>query len=153
MFSAFLTLLSIALAVCATPHIHQNRHHNIAKRHSSDVQLYKRFTSARWTYYDVGLSVLFNSSVLCFAHKYYVQRGMWNLQRPIRFCVLSFYIFTFLTKHCIDCRFECRTIRVWVPWTQLLQVDYHDFKWRFGTGADHRQGEPSHASLFSLTNS
>src|ERR1700733_4654994 len=68
MFSAILALLSITLAVSANPHI-QNRHHDIAKRHSPDVQLYKRFTSARWTYYDVGLSVIQFIWFSMFAHK------------------------------------------------------------------------------------
>jgi hypothetical protein len=61
MFSSILLALSIALGVCATPH--QIRHHEIAKRHTTDVQLHKRFSSARWTFYDVGLGACGKSNI------------------------------------------------------------------------------------------
>ncbi|GLB35356.1 hypothetical protein LshimejAT787_0209210 [Lyophyllum shimeji] len=50
-------LLAAPLAAWANPHghTHANRHVEIAKRHSGDVQLHKRFSSARWTFYDVGM--------------------------------------------------------------------------------------------------
>lgn len=56
-----LTLLSLALpfAALAEPHAkpHVNRHHDLAVRARGDIALKKRTTNARWTYYDVGLSV------------------------------------------------------------------------------------------------
>ncbi|KAG6815875.1 hypothetical protein H0H87_010618 [Tephrocybe sp. NHM501043] len=50
-------LLVVALAAFANPHgsPHHNRHVEIAKRQGGNVQLYKRYSSARWTFYDVGL--------------------------------------------------------------------------------------------------
>jgi len=50
-------LLAAPLAAWANPHnhAHLNRHVEIAKRHAGDVQLHKRFSSARWTFYDVGV--------------------------------------------------------------------------------------------------
>lgn len=53
-------LLSFALpllALGASPHgsAHSSRHQQIAKRQSGDVELHKRFSSARWSFYDVGL--------------------------------------------------------------------------------------------------
>ena len=58
MLTSFLLLtLSLLWGVCANSHL-QIRHHEIAKRHTTDVQLHKRFTGVRWTFYDVGLSVL-----------------------------------------------------------------------------------------------
>jgi hypothetical protein len=54
------SLLSLALplvALGASPHgsAHHSRHQQIAKRQSGDVELHKRFSSARWSFYDVGL--------------------------------------------------------------------------------------------------
>lgn len=50
-------LLAAPLVVWANPHgsYHYNRHVEIARRQTGDVQLFKRFSSARWTFYDVGL--------------------------------------------------------------------------------------------------
>ncbi|KAH0584305.1 Allergen Asp f 7 [Termitomyces sp. J132] len=50
-------LLATPLVAWANPHgsFHHNRHVEIAKRQTGDVQLFKRFSSARWTFYDVGL--------------------------------------------------------------------------------------------------
>jgi len=50
-------LAILPLAVWANMHgsVHQNRHAALAKRSPGDVQLHKRFDSARWTFYDVGL--------------------------------------------------------------------------------------------------
>ena len=58
MFSSFIIAISLVLGVCANSHVLQGRHHEIAKRHPTTVQLHKRFSAARWTFYDVGLSVL-----------------------------------------------------------------------------------------------
>jgi hypothetical protein len=60
MFSSIIFALSLVLGVCAGSHTHQNRHNAIAKRHSADLQLYKRgtFSNAKFTYYDVGLFVV-----------------------------------------------------------------------------------------------
>ena len=56
---------SAILGVCANPHgAHLNRHQGIAKRAAGNVQLHKRFSSARWTFYDVGLSVFTTSCAL-----------------------------------------------------------------------------------------
>jgi len=58
----FANLFRVSLLVVATlpawanTHVslHHNRHVEIAKRQAGPVQLYKRFDSARWTFYDVG---------------------------------------------------------------------------------------------------
>jgi hypothetical protein len=56
---------SAILGVCAKPHgAHLNRHQGIAKRATGNVQLHKRFSGARWTFYDVGLSVFPTSCAL-----------------------------------------------------------------------------------------
>ncbi|KAG6831311.1 hypothetical protein H0H92_011518 [Tricholoma furcatifolium] len=52
--------LLLAAPLVALANLHGNAHHNrhvgIAKRHSPDIQLFQRsYTSARWTYYEVGL--------------------------------------------------------------------------------------------------
>ncbi|RDB24073.1 Allergen Asp f 7 [Hypsizygus marmoreus] len=68
MFSRFLTVsflsLALPLAAWANPHgVHHNHHAEVAKRQSSDVQLHKRFSQARWSFYDVGLGACGEYSV------------------------------------------------------------------------------------------
>jgi uncharacterized membrane protein len=62
--SFFLLLLSFILLVNANTHSHQIRHYEIAKRHTADVQLHKRFDLTKWTFYVVGLFVIVFSSQL-----------------------------------------------------------------------------------------
>lgn len=54
-----LTLLALGLpfTALAEPHAqpHVNRHRDIAKRALGNVDLHKRFSDSRWTFYDVGL--------------------------------------------------------------------------------------------------
>ncbi|KIK06513.1 hypothetical protein K443DRAFT_2991 [Laccaria amethystina LaAM-08-1] len=55
---------SAILGVCAKPHgAHLNRHQGIAKRATGNVQLHKRFSGARWTFYDVGLGACGKNNV------------------------------------------------------------------------------------------
>lgn len=51
------TLLALPLAALADSHGHHARnHHELAKRAPGEVgHLQKRFSNARFTYYDVGL--------------------------------------------------------------------------------------------------
>ncbi|TDL27551.1 hypothetical protein BD410DRAFT_782657 [Rickenella mellea] len=52
------SLLTVTLPFTALAGSHDTlhrRHHDIAKRASGDVQLHKRFSNARFTFYDVGL--------------------------------------------------------------------------------------------------
>lgn len=60
MFHVILVVVAISLVllVGATPHIHQIRHSEIAQRHATNVQLYKRYSGARWTFYATGLFVV-----------------------------------------------------------------------------------------------
>ena len=53
------SFLALPLVAFANPHasVHHARHAEIAKRQSSDIQLHKRYEDARWSFYDVGLSV------------------------------------------------------------------------------------------------
>ncbi|KAF8631444.1 hypothetical protein AX17_005121 [Amanita inopinata Kibby_2008] len=57
LFSLVLLPLAISLGVSASEHglNHHRRHHGLARRASSAVQIFKRFENARWTFYDVGL--------------------------------------------------------------------------------------------------
>jgi len=50
-------LLAAPLGAWANSHgsVHSNRHVEIAKRQEGHVQLHKRFSDARWSFYDVGL--------------------------------------------------------------------------------------------------
>ncbi|KAG6919982.1 hypothetical protein DXG01_013331 [Tephrocybe rancida] len=53
-------LLSLVLPLAALAHPphgegHAARHQQLAKRAAGDVELHKRFSGARWTFYDVGL--------------------------------------------------------------------------------------------------
>ncbi|KAM6500846.1 RlpA-like double-psi beta-barrel-containing domain containing protein [Amanita muscaria] len=50
--SLVLTALTATAHLAGRPH---RRHQELAQRVSGDVQLHKRFDSARWTFYDVGL--------------------------------------------------------------------------------------------------
>ncbi|TFK42954.1 hypothetical protein BDQ12DRAFT_677080 [Crucibulum laeve] len=55
-----LSLLSLAVPLAAVAegghgNIHLNRHHDLSKRASGDMHVYKRFSSSRWSFYDVGL--------------------------------------------------------------------------------------------------
>ncbi|KAF9009390.1 RlpA-like double-psi beta-barrel-protein domain-containing protein-containing protein [Cyathus striatus] len=56
-FGFLLISLVLPLAALAAQHPrpHLNRHNDLAKRASGDVHIYKRFSSARWSFYDVGL--------------------------------------------------------------------------------------------------
>ncbi|KAK7466950.1 hypothetical protein VKT23_004014 [Stygiomarasmius scandens] len=58
-FSTLLSaaLLALPLVSHAEPHArpHAHRHRDIAKRAPGHVNIYKRFDSARWTFYDVGM--------------------------------------------------------------------------------------------------
>jgi hypothetical protein len=60
----YLTLLGLCALSLVFAQLHgpsgPRRHHDIAKRAKGDIQLHRRFTSARWTFYDVGLCVSFN---------------------------------------------------------------------------------------------
>jgi len=62
-----LTLLALALpfTALAEPHAqpHMNRHRDIAKRALGDVELHKRFSSSRWTFYAVGLGACGKTNV------------------------------------------------------------------------------------------
>ncbi|TFK42953.1 RlpA-like double-psi beta-barrel-protein domain-containing protein-containing protein [Crucibulum laeve] len=58
LFNVFgVSLFSLALPLAALAdlhgHSHLNRHHDLAKRASGDMHIYKRFSSARWSFYDV----------------------------------------------------------------------------------------------------
>ena len=60
MFTRFLSLALIALSLGLGTYAHsigqhKLRHHELARRASGDIQLHKRFLSARWTFYAVGL--------------------------------------------------------------------------------------------------
>lgn len=57
--TSFFALLSLVLPlVSANSHEQSSRrHHQIAKRAGSEVDLHKRFSGARLTFYDVGLFV------------------------------------------------------------------------------------------------
>lgn len=57
LFSATLFPLALALSAAASHDGNlANRHHAVAKRARGDVgNVQKRYDSARWTYYDVGL--------------------------------------------------------------------------------------------------
>ncbi|EIN07546.1 hypothetical protein PUNSTDRAFT_103565 [Punctularia strigosozonata HHB-11173 SS5] len=51
-----LSLLAVATPLVSAEHVPVHRRHNgIAKRASGDIQLHKRFSNARFTFYDVGL--------------------------------------------------------------------------------------------------
>lgn len=53
-----LSILALPLAALASVHNpHLNRHHDIAKRASGHIELHKRFSATRWTFYDVGMFV------------------------------------------------------------------------------------------------
>ncbi|KAF5386808.1 hypothetical protein D9615_001859 [Tricholomella constricta] len=54
---SFSLLLAAPLAALANPHgsAHFKRHVEVAKRQGGDVQLHKRFSDTRWSFYDVGL--------------------------------------------------------------------------------------------------
>lgn len=53
-----LVLLALPLATLALHgNAHLNRHHDVAKRGPGHVQLHKRYSNTRWTFYDAGLSV------------------------------------------------------------------------------------------------
>lgn len=60
MFARFLSLALIALSLGfgayahSAGHLNLRHHHELARRASSTVQLYKRFDLARWTFYAVG---------------------------------------------------------------------------------------------------
>ncbi|KAG6888492.1 hypothetical protein C0995_007918 [Termitomyces sp. Mi166 len=61
-------LLSLVLPLGALGHsprgnVH-TRHHQLAKRAAGDVELHKRFSSARWTFYDVGLNMVEDTQAL-----------------------------------------------------------------------------------------
>ncbi|GLB35354.1 hypothetical protein LshimejAT787_0209190 [Lyophyllum shimeji] len=61
---SLLALPLLALGASTHGAAHSSRHQQIAKRHTGDVQLHKRFSNARWTFYDVGLGAC----------------GKWNVQ-------------------------------------------------------------------------
>lgn len=42
-------------AAVAEPHGQRRNHDSIARRAQGDVNIHKRFSSARWTFYDVGM--------------------------------------------------------------------------------------------------
>lgn len=58
MFSSLLTfsLLALSLPIDALAAAHGNhlfnRHHELAKRADGNVELFKRFSNARWTFYN-----------------------------------------------------------------------------------------------------
>jgi hypothetical protein len=57
MLATLFALPLLSLAVLAEPHGHSGfqRHHQVAKRGSSDVHLYeKKFSGARWSFYAAG---------------------------------------------------------------------------------------------------
>jgi hypothetical protein len=58
-------LLAAPLAAWAHSHgsVHSNRHVEIAKRQEGHVQLHKRFSDARWSFYDVGLGACGKTNV------------------------------------------------------------------------------------------
>ncbi|KAF8061534.1 RlpA-like double-psi beta-barrel-protein domain-containing protein-containing protein [Lyophyllum atratum] len=58
-------LLAAPLATWANSHgsVHSNRHVEIAKRQEGHVQLHKRFSDARWSFYDVGLGACGKNNV------------------------------------------------------------------------------------------
>ncbi|KAF5387110.1 hypothetical protein D9615_001860 [Tricholomella constricta] len=58
LLSAALLSLALPLATLGTSshdHTHNSRHQQIAKRQSGEVELHKRFSGSRWSFYDVGL--------------------------------------------------------------------------------------------------
>ena len=60
MLARFLSLALIALSLGFGAYAHSAghhyaRHHELARRASSAVQLHKRFDLARWTFYAVGM--------------------------------------------------------------------------------------------------
>ncbi|TFK41691.1 RlpA-like double-psi beta-barrel-protein domain-containing protein-containing protein [Crucibulum laeve] len=57
-FGFSLLSLTLPLAAWAEPHAkaHLNRHHDLAKRASGDMHIYKRFSASRWSYYFVDVA-------------------------------------------------------------------------------------------------
>ncbi len=72
MFSRFLSLALITLFLGFGTFAHSNghhnaRHHELARRASSAVDIHKRFDAARWTFYAVGM---YASSATCASFPY-----------------------------------------------------------------------------------
>lgn len=57
MRSSLLSVLTCLAYVLATPHAssYLDRYGELAKRGTTDLQLQKRFSGSKWTFYDVGL--------------------------------------------------------------------------------------------------
>ncbi|KAG6821179.1 hypothetical protein H0H93_005399 [Arthromyces matolae] len=63
LIGAILTGAAPALVTAKSHGSHHNRHVEIAKRQVGDVQLFKRYSNARWTFYDVGLGACGKNNV------------------------------------------------------------------------------------------
>jgi len=46
--------LTVLAGTVHHPHAHRRNHHELSKRADASVQLHKRFSNTRWTFYDVG---------------------------------------------------------------------------------------------------